>query len=126
MFLNCGVEKTLESPLDCKEIKPVKPKGNQFWIFIGTTDAEAEIPILWLPDEMFWLIGNNTDAQKAWGQEEKGTTEDEMAEWHAYSVDMSLMSSRSQWWARKPGMLQSMELQRITHDWAIELNWFIF
>ena len=76
MFLNCGVEKTLESPLDCKEIKPVHPKGNQPWIFIGRNGAKAEVPILWLPDEKNWLIGKDPDAGKDWRQEENGTTED--------------------------------------------------
>ena len=70
----------LLSPLDCKEIKPVHPKGNQSWIFIGRTDAEA--PILWPPDVKSWLIGKHPDAGKDWGQEEKGTTENEMIEWH--------------------------------------------
>ena len=72
------LEKTLESPLDFKEIKPVNPKGNQPWIFIGRTDAEAETPVFWLPDVKSWLIGKDLDAAKDWGQEEKGTTEDEM------------------------------------------------
>ena len=74
------LEKTLESPLDSKEIQPVHPKGNQFWIFIGRTDAEAETLILWPPDGKNWLIWKDPDAGKDW--EEKGTTEDEMAEWH--------------------------------------------
>ena len=73
------LEKTLESPL---EIKPVSPKGNQSWIFIGKTDAEAETPILWPPDAKKWLIGKDPDAGKDWGQEEKGTTEDEMIGWN--------------------------------------------
>ena len=72
------LEKTLESPLDSKKIKPVKPKENQPWIFIGKTDAEAEAPILWPPDVKSWLIGKAPDAGKDWRQEEKGTTEDEM------------------------------------------------
>ena len=72
------LEKTLESPLDSKEIKPVNPKGNQPWIFIGRTDAEAEAPILWPPDAKGLLIGKDPDAEKDWGQEEKGSTEDEM------------------------------------------------
>ena len=76
------LEKTLESPLDCKEIKPVNPKGNQPWIFIGRTDAEAEPPILWPPDARSGLIGKDPDAGKDWGQEEKGMTEDEMVQWH--------------------------------------------
>ena len=76
------LEKTLESPLDCKEIKPVNPKGNQSWIFTGKTDAEAEALILWPPDAKSWLIGKDPDAGKDWRQEEKGTTEDEMVGWH--------------------------------------------
>ena len=75
------LEKTLESPLDCKEIKPVNPKGNQSWIFTGRTDGEAETPILWLPDAKNWLIGKDPDAGKDWRQEEKGATEDEMVGW---------------------------------------------
>ena len=76
------LEKTLECPLDCKEIQPVHPKGDQSWVFIGRTDAEAETPILWPPHENSWLIGKDPDARRDWGQEEKGTTEDEMAGWH--------------------------------------------
>ena len=81
-FSTVVLEKTLESPLDCKEIQPVHPKGNQSWIFIGRTDAEAETPILWLPDVKRWLIQKHPDAGKDWGQGEKGTTEDEMVGWH--------------------------------------------
>ena len=81
-FQTVVLEKTLESPLDCKEIKPVSPKGNQPWMFIGRTDAEAEAPIVWLPDVKSWLNGKNFDAGKDWGQEEKGATEDEMVGWH--------------------------------------------
>ena len=76
------LEKTLESPLDCKEIQPVNPKGNQSWIFIGRTDAEAEIPILWPPNAKNWLIGKDPDTGQDWKREEKGTTEDEMVGWH--------------------------------------------
>ena len=75
------LEKTLESPLDCK-IKPVNPKGNQSWIFIGRIDAEADTPILWPPDSKKWLTGKDPDAGKDWGQEEKGTTEYEVVGWH--------------------------------------------
>ena len=81
-FLTVGLEKTLESHLDCKEIQPVHPKGHQSWIFIGRTDAEAETPILWPPDVKNWLIGKNPDVGNDWRQEEKGTTEDEMVRWH--------------------------------------------
>ena len=76
------LEKTLESPLDCKEIQPVHPKGDQSWVFIGRTDVDAETPTLWLPDVKSWLIGKDPDAGKVLGQEEKGTTEDDIVGWH--------------------------------------------
>ena len=81
-FWTVVLKKTLESPLDCKEIQPVHPKGDQSWVFIGRTDVEAETPILWLHDTKSWLIWKYPDAGKDWGQEENGTTEDEMAGWH--------------------------------------------
>ena len=81
-FWTVVLEKTLESPLDCKEIKPVHPKGNQSWVFIGRTDAKVETPVLWPPYAKSWLIGKDSNAGTDWGQEEKGTTEDEMAGWH--------------------------------------------
>ena len=80
--LNCGVGEDSESPLDCKETQPVHPKGDQSWVFIGRTDVEAETPILWPPDVKSWLIRKDPDAEKDWGQEEKGMTEDEMVGWH--------------------------------------------
>ena len=76
------LEKTLESPLDCKEIQQVHPKGDQSWVLIGRTDAEAETPVLWPPHVNSWVIGKDPDAGRDWGQEEKGTTEDEMVRWH--------------------------------------------
>ena len=76
------LEKTLESPLDCKEIQPVHSKGDQFWVFFGRTDAEAETIVLWPSPAKSRLIGKDSDAGRDWGQEEKGTTEDEMAGWH--------------------------------------------
>ena len=76
------LDKTLESPLDNKEIKPVNPKGNQPWIFIGRTDTEAEASLFWPPDGKSWLSGKDPDAGKDWGQEEKEATEDEMVGWH--------------------------------------------
>ena len=79
-------EKTLESPLDCKEIQPVHPKGDQSWVFIGRTDVETETLILWPPDAKNGLIGKDPDAGRDWGHEEKGMTEDEMAGWH-HSLD---------------------------------------
>ena len=81
-FWTVVLEKTLESPLDCKEIKPVHPKGNQPWIFIGRTDVEAQTPILWPSDAKNQLIGKDPDAGKDWREEEKGTTEGEMVGWH--------------------------------------------
>ena len=82
MILNCGAGEDLESPLDCKKIKPVNPKRNQPWIFIRRIVDEAEAPILWLPDGKSQLTGKDADAEKDWREEEKGTTEDEMVGWH--------------------------------------------
>ena len=83
MLLNCGVgEDSWESPLDCKQIQPVHPKGNQSWVFIGRTDIEAETPISWFPDPKTWLFWKDPDAGKDWRQEEKGPTEDKMVGWH--------------------------------------------
>ena len=81
-FWTVVMEKILESPLDCKEIQPVHPKGDQSWVFTGGTGVETETPMLWPPDSKSWLIWKDPDAGKDWGQEEKGTTEDEMAGWH--------------------------------------------
>ena len=81
-FWTVVLEKTLESPLDCKEIQPVHPEGNQSWVFIGRTDVEAETPILWPPNAKSWLIWKDPDPGKDWRQDEKGITEDEMVGWH--------------------------------------------
>ena len=81
-FWTVVLEKTFKSPLDCKEIQPVHPKGNQSWVFIGRTDVEAETPILWPPDAKIWLVGKDPDGWRDWGQEEEGVTEDKMAGWH--------------------------------------------
>ena len=89
MLSNCGAEEHFENPLDCREIKPVNPKGNQHWIFIGRTDAEAEALILWPREAKSGLIGKDPDAGKDWRQE-KGTTEDEMVDGITNSMDMSL------------------------------------
>ena len=95
MLSNRGdIEKTLESPWDCKEIKPVHPKGSQPWIFIERTDAKTEAPILWPPDVKSQLVGKDPDAGQDWEQEKKGTTEDEMVGWHHDSVDMGLSKLR--------------------------------
>ena len=94
------VEKSLESPLDCKEIQPVHPKGNWSWIFIGRTHVEAEVPILWPPDAKSWLIRKDPDAGKDWGQKEKGTIENEMAGWHQWlnwpEFEQALVDSEGQ------------------------------
>ena len=120
-FWTVVLEKTLESSLDCKEIQPVHPKGNQSWIFIGRSDVEAETPILWPPDVKNWLIWQDPDAGKDWRREEKGTTEDEMVRWY-HQRTWVCINSRSWWWTGRPGMLQSMGLQRVGHDWATELT----
>ena len=117
------LEKTLESPLGCKEIKPLNPKINQPWIFIGRIDAEAEAPILWPPDVKDWLTGKDRDAGKDWRWEEKG-----MTGWDGWMASLTQwtwvwVNSRSWWWTGRPGVLQSMGSQRVRHDWATELNW---
>ena len=93
-FWTLVLEKTLESPLDSKEIKPINPKGNQSWIFIGRTDAEAEAPEICLPDMKNWLTGKDPNAGKDWGQEDKGTIEGEMVGWHhrldGYELEQAL------------------------------------
>ena len=121
-FWTVMLEKTLESPLDCKEIQPVHPGGNQSWIFTGRTDAEAEIPILWPPDAKNWLIWKDPDAGKDWRQEEKGTTG-----WDDWMPSLTQwtwvwVGFRSWWWTGWPGMLQSMGLQTVRHDWVTELS----
>ena len=123
-FWTVVLEKSLESPLDCKEIQPVHSEGDQPWNFFGRNDAKAEPPVLWPPHAKSWLIGKDSDAVRDWGQEEKGTTEDEMAGWPALTWWTRVwVSSGSWWWTGKPGMLQSMGSQRVRHDWATELNW---
>ena len=120
-FWTLVLEKTLESPLGCKEIKPVNPKGNLSWIFNGWTDAEAGTLILWPPDVKNWLIGKDPNTGKDWRQEEKGMTEDEMVGWHhwldGHESEQALGASDGQ------GSLQSMGSQRVRHKWATDLNW---
>ena len=120
-FWNVVLEKTLESPFDSKEIKPINPKENQSWIFIGRTDAEA--PVLWPPDVKSWLMGKDPDAGKGWGQEEKGTTEEEMVEWHhwhnGHEFEQTLGDSARQgseaWPAAVHGVAKS---QKWLSDWT--------
>ena len=113
---------TLESPLDCKEIQPVHPKEDQSWVFIGRTDVEAETPILWPSHAKGWLIGKDPDAGRDWGQEEKGTTEDEMAGWnhwldgHEFVWTLGVGDGQG-------GLACLPGLQRVRHDRAPGLNW---
>ena len=120
MLLNCGEKKTLESPLDSKEIQPVNLKRNQSWIFTGRTDAEAEALIPWQPDEKSWLTGKDPDAGKDLRQEEKGMIEDEMDGWPQGTWVWA--SSRRSCRTGKPGVLQSMGLQRIGHGRKVMTN----
>ena len=117
------LKKTLESPMDCKEIKPVNPKGNQSWIFIGRTDAEAETPILWPPDGKNWLTGKDPDAGKDWRREQKGMIKDEMVGWHHRLNGHEFEQALGVGVDRRPGMLQSTRSQRVRHNWQTELNW---
>ena len=125
-FWTVVLEKTLESPLDCKEIQPVHPKGNQSLVFTGMTDAKAETPLLWPPDAMSWLTGKDPDAGKDWGKEKKGMTELEMVGWHhqlnEHEFEWTLGVGDGQGglaccgsWGHKVG-----------HDWATELNWTFY
>ena len=117
------LEKTPVSPLDCKEIKLVNPKGNQSWIFTGRTDVEAETPILWPPDAKNWLTEKDPDAGKDWRQEEKGMTEDEMVRWHywlnGHECEQTLEVCDGQWNLA----CCNQQGHRFRHDWVTELNW---
>ena len=119
-FWTVVLEKTLESPLGCKEIQPVNPKGNQSWIFIGRTDAEAETPIPWSPGSKNWLIEKDPDAGKDWGQEENRWQRMRWLDGITDSMDMSWANSGRQWRTGKPGVLQFMGFQRIGHNLATE------
>ena len=119
-FWSVVLEKTLASPLDCKEIQPVHPKGNQSWIFIKT-DAEAETPIFWPPDVKNWLTHWCWERLKVGGEGDESGWDGWMTsptQWTRVWVN-----SRSWWWTGRPGVLQSMGLQRVGHNWATELNW---
>ena len=134
-FWTVVLEKTLESLLDCKEIQPIHSKGDQFWVFIGRTDAEAGTPVLWSPRAKSWLIGKDSDAGRGWGQEEKGTTEDEMVGCITDSMHMSLgelremVMDREAWRAVIHGVRKS---QTLLSDWtelivskSCEINCFL-
>ena len=121
------LEKTLGSPLDCKEIQPVHSKGDKSWVFIGGTDVEAETPRLWPPDTKSWLIWKDPDAGKDWGQEAKGTTEDEMVGWHNW------LNGHELGWTLGAGDTQGTwraAVHRVAKSWTqlsywIELNWIL-
>ena len=122
-FWTVMLEKTLESLLDCKEIQPVHPKGNQSWMFIGRTDTEAETPILWPPDVKNWLIWKDPDAGKDWRREEKGTTENGMVGWHhrldgcEFEQALGIVDGQGSLAYCSPWCC------RVGHNWASELNW---
>ena len=117
------LEKTLESPLDCKEIQPVHSKGDRSWVFFGRNDAKAETPVLWLPHAKSWFIG------KDWCWEGLGAVgEGDDRGWDGWMASPTRwiwvwINSRSWWWTGRPGMLQFMGSQRVGHDWVTELNW---
>ena len=122
-FWTVVLEKTLESPLDCKEIQPIHPKGGQSWEFIGRTDTEAETLILWPLHVKSWLIGKDPDAGRDWRQEEK----DDRG-WDGWMASPTRwtrvwVNSGSWWWTERPGMLWFVGSQRVGHDWATELKW---
>ena len=122
-FWTVVLEKTLESPLDWKEIKLANPKENKPWIFIGGTDAEAEALILWPPYKKSQLTGKEPNAGQDWGRRRRGGQEDKMVACHHPQWTWVWASSRRWWRTGKPGMRQSMGSQRARHDWETELNW---
>ena len=126
-FWTVVLEKTFESPLDCKEVKQISPKGNQFWIFIRRTDAEAEALILWPPDAKNWHIWKYPDAGKNWRQEEKGMTKDEMVEWHHRLKSLSklqeIVKDREAWCAIVHGITKSQT--QLSHWTTVCMMWWL-
>ena len=123
-FWTVVLEKTFESPLDCKKIKPVNPKGNQLWLFIGRTDAEAEAPIVWPPDAKSWPTGKDSGA----GKDGRARGEGDNRGWDGWMASPThwtwvWVNSRSWWWTGRPDMPQSTGSWRIGYDWVTELNW---
>ena len=124
MLLNCGVGEDSWESLGRKESQPVHSEGDQPWDFFGGNDVEAETPVLWPPHAKSWLIGKDPDAGRDSRQEEKGTTEDEMAGWHHQTRwTWVWVISGSWWWTGRPGVLRFMGSQRVRHDWVTEVNW---
>ena len=121
-FWTMVLEKTLESPLDCKEIQPVYPKGDQSWMFIGRTDVEAETPVLWPPDAKSWLIRKDLMLGKIEGRKRRGQQRMRWLDGITDSMDMNWVNSGSWWWTGRPGMLRFMGSQGVRHNWATELN----
>ena len=123
-FWTVVLEKTLESPLDCKEIQPVHPKGDQSWVFTGRTDAEAETAIIWPPHVKSWLIWKDPDAGKDWGQRRRGRQRMRW-DWMASPTPWTWVwvNSGSLWWTGRPGVLWFMGWQRVGHDWVTEPSW---
>ena len=122
-FWTVVLEKTLESPLDCREIQPVHSEGDQPWVFFGRNDAKAEAPVLWLPYVKSWLIGKDSDAGRDWGaageRDNRGRDE-----WMASLTRWTWVwvNSGGCWWTGSPGVLRFMGSQRVGHDWATEMN----
>ena len=122
-FSTVVLVKTLESPLDCKRLQPVHPKWSQSWIFIGSTDTEAETPILWPPDAKNWLIWKGPDVGKDWMQEEKGTTEGEIVGWHHRLNGHEFEQAPGVGDGQGGLACCSLWSRRVRHDWVTELNW---
>ena len=123
-FWTVVLEKTLENPLDCKEIQPIHSEGDQPWDFFGKNDAKAETPVLWPPHAKSWLTGKDSGGGRDWGKEEKEMTRG----WDVWMASLTRwtwvwVNSGSWWWTGSPGMLRFMGSQRVGHDWATELNW---
>ena len=122
-FWTVVLNKTLESPLDCKVIQPVHSKGDQSWVFIGRTDVETETPILWPPDAKSWLVWKDPDAGKDWGQEKKGTTEDEMVGWHQWHDGLGFGWTTGVGDGQEGLACCGSWGHRVRHYWVTELNW---